>query len=371
MTSDTRRAPAAFELYDSRDAVTKAGSAEAIINDDSVAVGEVSVAFIDADSLNTGDYRIELGLWPEGKLILTHLGRRFDAFAKELRRTRNQARVRGMLAHGVTMPETFSGALLRKSGNQAAEFQIYDTHITVVPDDRDPWQIPLGALNEVTAVDDPPAFVLEGDAGLTTIGQLGRKRDECGRAIIERREAQRQLLEEISGQPGFTDGRGVRRAVIRDFDALIRRYSSSERAPCANTLLEAATAEARLGFAQLLDPDREGLLSPMLLPTNWASFLLVPTGDLTILEILAGVSAATYVFRADIEEVNRDLQLLHFRRAPLALTEAQATLTETNPHRLALRRLEPLRRLRAATVARVIHNDGWSASLRTAIATPR
>ena len=107
------------------------------------------------------------------------------------------------------------------------------------------------------------------------------------------------------------------------------------------------------------------------MPANWASFLLVPVGDVTILEILAGVSAATYLFRADAELVNRDLQLLHFRRAPLALTEEQATLTPTNPHRLALRKLEPLRRLRAATVARVIHNDAWAANLRSAIVTPR
>ena len=371
MTSDARRAPAAFELFDARDAVTQTGSADAIIDDDALTVGDLSVAFVDADALTTGDYRIELALWPEGKLVLTGLGRRFDTFAKELRRTRNQARVRGLLAHGITMPETFSGALLRKSGNQAAEFQIYDTHITVVPDDRDPWQIPLGALSDITAFDDPPAFGIESDAGLTTLGQLGRKRDECGRAITDRREAQRQLLEEIAGQPGFADGRGVRRTTIRDFDTLIRRYTSNDRAGCANTLLEAATAEARFGFVQLLDPDREGLISPVLLPANWASFLLVPSGDLTILEILAGVSAATYVFRADIEQVNRDLQLLHFRRALLALTEEQATLTPTNPHRLALRKLEPLRRLRSATVARVIHSDGWSTSLRTAIVTPR
>jgi hypothetical protein len=43
-------------------------------------------------------------------------------------------------------------------------------------------------------------------------------------------------------------------------------------------------------------------------------FLLVPVGPLTVLEILAGPAAATYVFRDEIESVNRDLQLLHFRR---------------------------------------------------------
>ena len=369
MTSDARRAPAAFELQDSSDVITHAAEAEAIVTDDGLVVGDVNVSFLDADTLTTGDYRVEMGLWPGGKLVLTQLGRRFDAFAKELRRTRNQARVRGLLAHGVTMPEAFSGALLRKSGNQAVELQVYDTHITVVPEDRDPWQIPLGSLSDVQAVDEPPAFMLESDAGLTTIGQLGRKRDECGRAIMERRNAQQQLLEEITGQPGFADGRGARGGAIRDFESLLRRYASPDRASCAKTLLDASTGEPRFGFVQLVDPDREGLLSPTPLPANWASFLLAPLGELVVLEILAGVSAATYAFRGDIDSVNRDLQLLHFRRAPLALTDEQATLTPTNPHRLALRKLEPLRRLRDATVARVIHNDGWTTSLRSAIVT--
>ena len=89
---------------------------------------------------------------------------------------------------------------------------------------------------------------------------------------------------------------------------------------------------------------------------------------MTVLEILAGPSAATYVFREDIDAVNRDLQLLHFRRGPLALTAEQAELTPSNPHRLALRKVEPLQRLRASTVARLIHDESWHESLRSALA---
>jgi hypothetical protein len=81
-----------------------------------------------------------------------------------------------------------------------------------------------------------------------------------------------------------------------------------------------------------------------------------------VLEMLAGPSAATYVFRDEIEAVNRDAQLLHFRRAPLALSEEQAAITADNPHRLALRKLEPLRRLRSAMVARIVHNDRWASA---------
>ena len=119
---------------------------------------------------------------------------------------------------------------------------------------------------------------------------------------------------------------------------------------------------------QLLDPDAEALQPSTALPENWASFLLVPVGPLALLEILAGPSAATYVFGGDIEAVNRDLQALHFRRGPLALSEKEAALTPANPYRLALRRLEPLKRLRAVTRARVIHNGAWSEGLSKALA---
>jgi len=55
-------------------------------------VGPVTVSYLDADVLRAADYRIELTLWPAGRLVLSQLGRRFDAFAQELRAARDQAR---------------------------------------------------------------------------------------------------------------------------------------------------------------------------------------------------------------------------------------------------------------------------------------
>ena len=51
------------------------------------------------------------------------------------------------------------------------------------------------------------------------------------------------------------------------------------------------------------------------------------------------------------------------RRAPLALGDEQGTITLDNPHRLPLRRLEPLKRLRSVTVARIIHNERWNSAM--------
>ena len=133
MSEELRRAPAAFELRDAGGAVTTRGEGNAVIGDDGISVGPVTVSFLDADALRAADYRIELDLWPSGRLDLSQLGRRFDAFASELARSRNQARVAGLLAHGITLPEVFPGALLEGGAARPAEFQVYDTHVTVAP----------------------------------------------------------------------------------------------------------------------------------------------------------------------------------------------------------------------------------------------
>jgi len=369
MPDDTRRAPAAFRFEPAGGGAPSQGQAEAVAGDDALIIGPVTIAWLDADAVSAADYHITLDCWPGGRLHLSQLGRRFDSFAAALARARNQARVAGLLAHAPTMPEVFPGALLGTGAPLPAEFQVYPTHLTVVPDGSDPWQIPHGALVDIATSDEPPAITLITSAGRTAIGQLARRRDAFRESVTAQRDAQAALLAEYTGQPGFTDGRGVARGAVRDFDALLARCASAERLDGARALLAAAAGgEPRLGFVQLLDPDDAGPAASDPLPQDWASFLLVPAGKLVVLEILAGPGAATYLFQSPMDEVNGDLQALHFRRSGLALTAEQAEITPANPHRLALRRLAPLKRLRAATRARLIHSAQWADALAKAVA---
>jgi len=364
VSEETRRAPAAFAFHDAGGAVTARTQAEAVIDDDGVSVDTITVAFLDADTLRAADYRIEIGCWPAGTLVLSQLGRRFATFTAELRRTRHQARVAGLLAHGVALPTVFPGAVLEASVARPVDCQLYDTHLTLVPEDGDPWQVPLGALTAVETTDQPPAVELVTADGRTAIGQLARRRDEFHRAVAERRHAQAKLLHSLTGTAIFADGLGIERPRVARFDALVERWTVPDRAECASTLLRAARGgEPRVGFVQLLDPDAATTQQLPELPEQWASFLLVPVGPLTVLEILAGPGAATYIFEGAIQDVNRDLQLLHFRRAALALRGEDAEPEAGNSYRLALRRLEPLNRLRAATRARLIHGDDWAHGL--------
>lgn len=369
MNDDTRRARAQWRLEDARGASLGHGEAEAVIDGDGLHVGTVSAAFLDADELRAADYRIELGLWPSGRLSLSALGRRFDTFAASLRSARNRARVAGLLAHAPAPPEVFSGTLLQSAAAEPVELLVFATHLTIVPDAGDPWQIPLGALDDVSLVEDPPGVALLAADAHTRIGGLGRRRDTFRASVLGQRDAQAQLLARYTGRRGFADGLGLPRDRVSDFEALLGHCSSPERLEGAQRLLGLASGdEPRIGFVQLLDRDAELLQARVELPENWASFLLVPVRDRVAFEILSGPSAATYVFEGRIDALNRDLQQLHFRRAALALSDAAAVITPENPHRLALRRLVPLQRLRAATRARVIHDERWSDALGSALA---
>jgi hypothetical protein len=369
VTDEPRRVRAAWALEDATGKCVQKGESEAVIDDEGLGVGTARVAFLDADALRAADYRIELDLWPAGRLILSDLGRRFDAFSSALHQARNQARVAGLLAHAPSMPEVFEGAILSPRAVAGVELQVYSTHVTIVPAVADPWQLPLGALTDVAIADDPPSVVLTTGSDRITIGQLARRRDALRAAISAERNAQAQLLAKYTSRSGFADGLGMPRDRISGFDALLDRCSSTDRLDGARKIL-AATAgqQPRLGFVQLLDPDTDSLQAKSPLPENWASFLLVPAGKRVVLEILAGPAAATYVFEGEIEATNRDLQQLHFRRAPLAMTAGQTEITPDNPYRLALRRLEPLKRLRNATRARLAHSAGWEKALGDSLA---
>ena len=164
-----------------------------------------------------------------------------------------------------------------------AEIQVYDTHVTIVPADGDPWQIPLGALTAIERQAEPPGVVFQARNGQrTTVGRLGRKRDEFHRAVTEQRDAQGELLAAFTGSSAFADGLGVARGQVADFDAMVKRWSAPARAAGAAALIDLARgAEPRLGLAQLLDPDSDSMEAAVALPVHWASFLLVPIGSLT------------------------------------------------------------------------------------------
>jgi hypothetical protein len=365
MDDESRRAQGRYELsVPGRSPISGEGDLE--VTDGGISAGGVAVEFLDADSLRDADRVLTLGLFPEGSLTVSLLGRRHETFAAALGEARDRARLAGLLAHGVTEPDVFEGSLRSPGPTRGARLLVYATHLAVAPDGGDPFQIPYGTVTGFRF--DESAWSVTVDTAETpyVFGRLARRTDVFYRAVFAARDARAKRLAEISGSPLFADGAGVPAKAVRDFDRLVDAWSAPERVEGAAAILSRAPrGEARIGLVELLDPDAESLAARAPLPENVAAFLLAPIPDRrVVLELLSGPSAATYVFAGDVETTNRDLQALHFRRRPLALSESEAAGEAGRAYRLALRRLEPLKRLRAATAARLVHDEGWADRMR-------
>lgn len=364
---EPRRALCTFETMGL--ASSARGEAEAVVDDDGVGVGGVRVEFLDADSLADEQRVLTLGLHPAGTLRLSMLARRHETFAKALGEARDAARVRGLLAHGLGAPQLFDGAVLEPGPARDARLLVWPTHLAVVPSGADPFQVPFGLVTDVAFSEGTWEVVLATPGGRYHLGRLARRTEAFARAVRTARGAMLERCAEASGTPLFADGRPVAAdALGRDFERLLEAWSAPERLAGAREIVRrAGRASAALGLAELLDPDGEGLAAKVALPENTAAFLLATVGERVVLELLSGPSAATYVFRGTADAIASDLAELHFRRRALSLTEAEVRGPAGRPYRLALRRLEPLRRLRAATAARVIHDERWRDGLRAAL----
>src|SRR5689334_2562822 len=131
---DARRAAATYARLDGAGRVVEEGSGTALVDAERLHVGPLVAAHLDADALRIADHRLTIDLWPSGQLVIAGLGRRFDSFARALAQARNRARVAGLLAHGLSAPEIFDGAVLDATRHGRAEIHVYDTHVTIVPE---------------------------------------------------------------------------------------------------------------------------------------------------------------------------------------------------------------------------------------------
>jgi hypothetical protein len=364
--SEERRATGAWTLEGT--GADGSGEGQLLVTDDAVSVGPRSVEFLDVDEVRDEERVLTLSLWPKGTLRLSLLARRHETFSRVLREARGRARLAGLLAHGIDAPVPFNGAVREPGPEREARLLIYRTHLAVIPSTGDPWQIPLGGVSSIQFVESDWNVVVEAAGKTVVFGRLARMTEAFARELTAVRQAQGLRLSEATGAPGFADGVALGIPDEREFDRLVSSFAAPERVEGAARIVAAAGREkVRLGFVELLDPDAEGLAPKMPLPANVAFFLLAQFGNRTLLELLSGPAAATYLFEAQLADVASDLCELHYRRRPLALTEAETTGPAGRPYRLAFRRLAPLQRLRAATRARLVHSESWGAALEKAI----
>jgi hypothetical protein len=196
-----------------------------------------------------------------------------------------------MLAHGITMPEVYEGAVLAPE----ARFEVYDTHVTVVPEDRDPWQVPLGTLTGVREEPEPPGITCN------TRGPNDARRLDGSvmRACNDHRAARR-----AAAHAGRADGRGwltggARPTEVRDYTGC--SSGPARRSGCrAPARCSAAIADPRIGRSCSIRPR---VLVRRPLPAT-GGVPAQPVGAGTVLEMLRPVRG--HVCSGEDDVVNRD-----------------------------------------------------------------
>jgi hypothetical protein len=246
-----------------------------------------------------------------------------------------------------------------------AELFIFPTHLTVAPAAGDARQIPLGAVRSVRHNQELWAIDVEAWDRTIRFGQLARLTGTFAATLSEAVANSRAELGAQRQSPLFADGLGVPSSRLPAFEQLLEGWSAPERFEGVKAIV-ARTTDARLGLVKLVDSDDELLAARDPLPANVAAFVLAPIGPRVALEVISGPSAATWVFEGDIDAIAHDLQILHYRRRPLVLSDAEMA-SPTSDYRLAARRLEPLRRPRAARRGRIFHDGAWEAKVLAAL----
>lgn len=362
-------ARATYELHDALGRVLASGEGAALVGEAHLAIGPVTIGLLDVEAVSADERIVSLALWPSGRLVLSGLGDRHAAFVAALVAARTEVRLEGLLADGPDTPSVYFGTLRSAgepgerggaAGPQRAELRLYQTHLAVLPERGDPFQLPFGALAAL-GHDGPGAARCTAFGRTVVLDDLGRQGDTFVRELEARRGGLARLLAEAAGTPALADGAAVPRSELPQFERLLADFTAPERVEHVGLVLAAAAAhggEPRFGLVMLQDLEGETLASPVPLPARVAPFLLVPVGPRVVLEMLSGPSAATYVFEGEPGAIGRDLQAIHFRRAPLAVVDDEAVRAE-HPYRLAFRALPPLIRLRDATRERIIHDGNW------------
>lgn len=406
--------PGEFDLVESTGSVAEHGAGPIAIEVDKEArTAALQIAgpapfrldFDDMDAVSAeGDLGITLALAGGLKLRLSKLGTRRDALLRELRAAWREHAVDRLRLGEATSPVRFDADVTRGGQTSPAEVRVYSTRITVLPERGEPFAQTLGSVTGVVFDDASYAVNFTAPDGDWSAGKLGKQTQPFQRLIEERRGALHTRGGKALAQllPGY-DSLTLRRIGALLPDAAVASASALDaikpgtfgalaKAAAATPALQkslaelqkrAASGESAVCIAESRspsdteaeepEPQPEGDEPAEAIPPNPALEgrtigLVFPLAGGKVLAVEVGGHAgkATYLFRANgttPKQLLADWAQLDFKREPIYLAEDKLCSGPHGSWRMALRRSEPLQRLRAAYLGRLAHGANWSANL--------
>ncbi len=405
-----------YLLADSKGREIESGQAKALIDDDQVSImprtGQaISISFRDIDTITPGDYLLELSIRPDDRLVLYKLGSQFDPFYRNLIAKRNETILHDLLMYETLRKGDFRAKAEYNSNDglnleqATCELRLYESALVILPDSGNLIRIPYSLITSIKTENYSLSIETESSEQLH-LTKMETQYDPFTRdlhAALDHLDlnAQALLKELIPGQGPLTlrkaasllkDGRAVKKA---DLDQV-----STELWPEMEKQLEAAGIKSEYDFLlplTLQDQVAVGLKRGLMgdLTGEYIWFLMplcrleevngIPVGNAVAIEAASGEGGgkATYFFRITgrneyrdlrstqrlqpfvnrfIQEINRCMLLINFRREPIYVTDEQLNEPRFEKYRYAVKKIPPLQLLREHFIGRIFHHSTrqWS-----------
>jgi hypothetical protein len=373
------------------------------------------------------DLAVTLELAGGARAVLSHMGKRLDAFRNALpaARVEHLGEALLLLERGASAEE--SGEFRWRGGTaEACRVRLQRTSLVVFPRESLPFRVGLGEVHGVEFDDGAYALVLSlGDGGVLELLRFGKRTDALRAGVREHIEALsaralRALGALAPDLPALAlrtlgsllpDGVPASRAVLEKavpgaWGALFARaFATGDRRDAASFLADRAeeawvavketdpppAAEGTSsveedGSTTVLPEGEDGGPEPGVDPVPRGSTLppelagrevlvLFRIGRALALEVPSSTESATYLFRAGdpaertAREVIRALAAIQFRREPISLPDEQLLCGRGARYHEALKLVPGLRAAREAFLGRAVHSgtEAWRKALETAL----
>jgi hypothetical protein len=332
--------------------------ATAVVGPDALDLGTLTIPWVAADRVEVADHTCAVVLADGTRHGLSHLGKRTDEFVAALTAARNRARRAALLQWTGDAPlDSYAG--FDPDSGRPLEVVLFPDGLTVESLEAPPQLAPFPLIEGFERAG--YAFTVTRRGGLAPVrfGRLGPRTDELVAGVDRARhdlvartaEAYAGLSDALAGY-NAPNGWACGPAEAGSWwGALHAAVAGQERAAELALLESLPGASVRLGLAA----QAQATVMP---------FALVAVNDKVAVESADGEARATFVFRTgDVERLNAALILTSFRRDAIAKPEA-----ELGRWALAVRTVDIVRWARQALVARVVHDRGWEAGVRAALA---
>jgi hypothetical protein len=328
----------------------------------------------DIDRVTPGEWEMSLALYTGNSIVLKQFGTVFSRMQEELLAAWRDRTVQCLLLEDLAEVERYDAA----ANGTRAQIRLYGSNLAALPVAADPTQVRLADIDSVAFDESTYTVVLEAATGQLAISKLAKKTEDFREKLAEVLDALRnrtaavlhdrfpflspdQLRDLVMTMP---EGRSASRESLAAIhprlpDALVKVAVDDDLAPYFEELRKFATGSWHAGFKFTRDEDE----------LFFWFFMPIKGKDIVAWEATTGTGRATYFFRGSttVEQLTRGLALVNFRREPVYLPD-ESLEQQPKFHRYAIgaRKLEDLRRLRAAYLGRAIHSstEEWMEQLK-------